>query len=172
MTILKIFTESNPFKQWRKIWGFRGQEGEWSERSRPVSERFSVFHWLATAAKSCLTLWPPWLHHAWLLCPLHDLPEICSDSCLLGRWCYLTTSSFAVPPGFIINATAVGGALLGYRMALTCSHKMTGQVTQITQHLDIDSIGQSHSESKSQMYDGYSTNVVSSRTVFGWEDLG
>ena len=59
MTILKIFTESNPFKQWRKIWGFRGQEVEWSELSRPVSERFSVFHWLAVQPLSRVWLCDP-----------------------------------------------------------------------------------------------------------------
>ena len=116
MTVLKIFTESNPFKQWRKIWGFRGQEGEWSELPRRVSERFSVFYRLAVQSLSRVWLWPHGLQRAWLLCPSRS-PEICSDLCLLGRWCYLTTSSSAFPPGSIVNATAVGGALLGSRMA-------------------------------------------------------
>ena len=47
-----------------------------------------------TITKSCPTLPPHELQHARLLCsPL--CPRVCSDSCPLSWWCYLTTSSSA-----------------------------------------------------------------------------
>ena len=38
------------------------------------------------------SLWPHLLQHARLFCPLLS-PRICSNSCPLSRWCYLTISS-------------------------------------------------------------------------------
>ena len=37
------------------------------------------------------SLWPHGLQHARLLCPPLS-PEVCTDSCPLSRWCYLTIS--------------------------------------------------------------------------------
>ena len=42
------------------------------------------------------SLKPHGLQHARLLCPPLS-PRVCSDSCLLSRWCYLTISSSATP---------------------------------------------------------------------------
>ena len=39
-------------------------------------------------------LWPRGLYHARLLCPLLS-PRVCSNSCPLSQWCYLTISSSA-----------------------------------------------------------------------------
>ena len=49
-----------------------------------------------SVAKSCLTLWPPKLQHARLLCPSLSL-WVCLNSCPLSQWCYLTISSSAAP---------------------------------------------------------------------------
>ena len=40
------------------------------------------------------SLWPRGLQHARLPCPSPS-PGVCSSSCLLSRWCYLTISSSA-----------------------------------------------------------------------------
>ena len=53
---------------------------------------------------------PLWLHglqHAWLSCPSLTL-EVCSNSCPLSRWCYLTISSSAVPFSFCLQFPASG----------------------------------------------------------------
>ena len=47
------------------------------------------------------SLWPHELQHTRLLCPPLS-PRVCSDSCLLGWWCYLTISSFVTPFSFYI----------------------------------------------------------------------
>ena len=47
-----------------------------------------------SGTKSCLTLWPHGLQHARLPCPSPSL-RVCSDSCPLSRWYYLTISSSA-----------------------------------------------------------------------------
>ena len=47
------------------------------------------------------SLWPHELQHTRLLCPPLS-PGVCSDSCLLGWWCYLTISSFVTPFSFCI----------------------------------------------------------------------
>ena len=39
------------------------------------------------------SLWPHGLHHARFLC----LPRVCSNSCPLSQWCYLTISSSVTP---------------------------------------------------------------------------
>ena len=51
---------------------------------------------LAAAATKFVSdsLWPHLLQHARLFCPLLS-PRICSNSCPLSRWCYLTISSSA-----------------------------------------------------------------------------
>ena len=42
------------------------------------------------------SLWPRRLQHARLFCPSLS-PRVCSDSCPLSQWCYLTISSSAAP---------------------------------------------------------------------------
>ena len=42
------------------------------------------------------TLWPHGLQHPRCLCPPLS-PTVCSNSCPLGRWCYLTISSSVAP---------------------------------------------------------------------------
>ena len=50
-----------------------------------------------SVSKSCPTLWPHELHHPSLSsCPPLS-PGVCSNSCPLNQWCYLTISSSIVP---------------------------------------------------------------------------
>ena len=48
-----------------------------------------------SVTKSCLTLCDPWTT-AGLLCP-SLAPRVCSNSCPLSQWCYLTISSSVIP---------------------------------------------------------------------------
>ena len=48
---------------------------------------------------SCLVNPMDWLHHARPLCPPLS-PGVCSNSCPLSQWCYLTISSSAAPFSF------------------------------------------------------------------------
>ena len=48
------------------------------------------------------SLWPHGLQHARLPCPSLS-PRVCSDSCPLSRWCYLTISTSASPFSFIFS---------------------------------------------------------------------
>ena len=45
--------------------------------------------------KSYLTLWPHELQHARFPCP-SLFPGVCSNSCSLSQWCYLTISSSVI----------------------------------------------------------------------------
>ena len=47
-----------------------------------------------SVAKSRPTLWPHGLHYARIPCPSLS-PGVCSNSCPLSQWCYLTISSSA-----------------------------------------------------------------------------
>ena len=56
-----------------------------------------------SVAKLCLTLWPHGLKHARLPCP-SLFPRICSNSCLLSQWCYLTISSLGAFFSFCLQS--------------------------------------------------------------------
>ena len=57
-----------------------------------------------SVTKSCLTLCDPHrLQHTGLLC-LSLCLRICSDSCPLSQWCYLTISSFAALFSFCLQS--------------------------------------------------------------------
>ena len=60
-------------------------------------------------AKSSLdSLWPLGLQHTRLPCPLLS-PRVCSNSCALSRWCYLTISSSAVLFAFGLQCFPTSG---------------------------------------------------------------
>ena len=62
-----------------------------------------------SVAKSCLTLQPYWLQHTRLLSsPLS--PGVCSNSCLLSRWCHLTISSSVVLFSFCFPSFPASGS--------------------------------------------------------------
>ena len=63
-----------------------------------------------SVAKSCLTLCDPHeLQHARLPCPSLS-PGVCSDSCPLSRWCYLTISPSATPISFCLQSFPASGS--------------------------------------------------------------
>ena len=53
-----------------------------------------------SVAKLCLTLQPCGLQHTRLPCPPLS-PRVCSNSCPLSQWCYLSISSSAAPFSFL-----------------------------------------------------------------------
>ena len=57
------------------------------------------------------SLWPHRLKHARLFCPPLSL-RVCSDSCPLSWWCYLTTSSSAVPFSLCLQSFPASGSFL------------------------------------------------------------
>ena len=59
-------------------------------------------------AKSCPTLQPHGLQNARLLCPPLS-HGVCSNSCPLSRWCYLTISSSAVASSFCLQSFPAAG---------------------------------------------------------------
>ena len=62
-----------------------------------------------TANRASDSLWPHGLQHARLLCsPL--FPRVCSNSCPLSQWCYLTTSSSVVPFSFCLQSFPASGS--------------------------------------------------------------
>ena len=66
--------------------------------------------WLnAVAFRSLSKVWLRGLEHARLLCPPRS-PGVCSDSCLLSQWCYLTISSSATPFSFWLQSFPASGS--------------------------------------------------------------
>ena len=66
--------------------------------------------WLnAVAVRSLSKVWLRGLEHARLLCPPRS-PGVCSDSCLLSQWCYLTISSSATPFSFWLQSFPASGS--------------------------------------------------------------
>ena len=66
-------------------------------------------HYSCSVAKSWDTLQPYGLRHARLLCPPLS-PTVCSNSCLLSRWCYLTISSPATPFSSCLQSFPASGS--------------------------------------------------------------
>ena len=56
------------------------------------------------------SLQPHVLQHARLLCPSLS-PRVCSDSCPLSRWCYLSTSFSAAPFSFRLLSFLTSGSV-------------------------------------------------------------
>ena len=59
--------------------------------------------------QSCPTLWPHGWQHARLPCPSLS-PRVCSNSCLLSRWCHSTISSSATPFSFCLQSFPASGS--------------------------------------------------------------
>ena len=73
-----------------------------------------------SVAKSCLTLRPPWMQHARLLCPPLS-PRVCSNACPLSRWCKW---SHPLPPlsPFAFNSQVLSKASEGLSRAKKVTH--------------------------------------------------
>ena len=65
-----------------------------------------LFVVVVAQSKSCLTQGPHGLPHARLPCPPLS-PIVCSDSCPLSRWCYITISSSAGPFSFCLQSSQI-----------------------------------------------------------------
>ena len=55
------------------------------------------------------SLWPPGLQHAKFRCPPLS-SRVCSNSCPLSRWCYLTISSWATLFSFCLQSFPASGS--------------------------------------------------------------
>ena len=84
------------------------QHGNWTQVSHIAGGFFTIW-----ASREALTvsrtpyfavvvLWPHGLQHSRLLCPPLS-PRVCSDSCPLSQWCYLTISSSAAFFSFFLS---------------------------------------------------------------------
>ena len=62
-----------------------------------------------SVTKSCLTLQPRGLQHSRLTCPPLS-PRVCSSSCLLSWWCYLSISSSATLFSFCLQSFPASGS--------------------------------------------------------------
>ena len=67
-----------------------------------VSLLFLLFAYCCSVAKLCLTVWPYGLKHARLPCPPVS-PGVCSNSCSLSQWHYITISSSATASPLAFN---------------------------------------------------------------------
>ena len=89
----------------------------------------------------CNSLWPHVLQHARLLCPPLS-PGICSSSCLLSQWWYLTLSSYAASfsfclqsfpaPGFLFPMSqffASGGQSWSFSFSISPSNEYSGLIS-------------------------------------------
>ena len=57
------------------------------------------------------SFWPHGLQHIRLLCPSLS-PRVCSNSCPLSQWCYLTISSSAAPFSGCLQSFSASGSFL------------------------------------------------------------
>ena len=109
-SILTYWTSSKCQTLCGNIWmmstRFHPQEDTW----------YCYFHPALNAAcccsvpKSCPTLWPHRLQHARLLC-ISLFPRVCSNSCPLSQWYYLTISSSAAPFSFCLQSFPASGSV-------------------------------------------------------------
>ena len=85
-----------------------------------VKEDSIIWHWYFKilplyccylVTKSYITLWtdPHGLQHSRFLCPPLS-PRVCSNSCPLSQWCYLTISSSAASFSFYLPSFSASGS--------------------------------------------------------------
>ena len=86
----RVFSNESALRiRWPKYWSFT--ISGFSEHSGLISFRTDWFDLLAVILLlSCVCLWPHGLQHTRLLCSLLS-PGVCSNSCPLSQWCYLST---------------------------------------------------------------------------------
>ena len=79
---------------------------------------FSYLCCCCSVTKSYSNLLTPWLQLARLSCPSLT-PRVCSVSCLLSWWCYLTISSSAAPFYFCLQSFLASESFLMSRLFLS-----------------------------------------------------
>ena len=89
---------------------------------------------LVVVQSLCLTLCDPHgMQHTRLLCPSLS-PGVCSDSCPLSRWCYLTISSSAAPFLFCLQSFPAS-------VFFPVSHLLRGRVSSTCYWVNCDCSG-------------------------------
>ena len=69
----------------------------------PLNHQQSIYILCCSVTKLCPTLQPHGLQHARFFCP-PLAPGVCSNSCLLSWWCYLTILFSATPFSFCLRS--------------------------------------------------------------------
>jgi len=81
--------------------------GKWNNRSatprRALRNRTTYMLLLFSCQVVANSLWPHGLQHTRLPCP-SLCPRVCSNSCPLSQWCYLTISFSAIPFSFCLQS--------------------------------------------------------------------
>ena len=86
---------------------------------RTVGSKYTLLFWICSYLHFCLSssfqkivsdsLQPHGLKHTRLPCPSLT-PRVCSDSCPLSQWCYLTISFSAAPMSFCLQSFPASGS--------------------------------------------------------------
>ena len=86
---------------------------KWTHRHRTQTYGFQSGRRCCSCSvpKLCLSLWPYGLQHARLPCPSPS-PRVCSNSCPLSQWYYLTISSSVIPFSSCLQSYPVSGSFL------------------------------------------------------------
>ena len=84
---------------------------KWTHRHRTQTYGFQSGRRCCSCSvpKLCLYLWPYGLQHARLPCPSLS-PGVCSDSCPLSQWCYLTALISAALFPFCLQSFPASGS--------------------------------------------------------------
>ena len=83
----------------------------WNKKGFTANSTFCFYSFSVQFSRSVVSnsLWPHGLQHARLLCPSLS-SEVCSDSCPLSWWCYLTISPSATPFSFCLQSFPASGS--------------------------------------------------------------
>ena len=122
MALIRIYSKNN-YSKWgipEMFWMCATKQQQQSSQTniqlrwRLTSEtrdKKSAFLWLLLFSHSVMSdsLWPHGLQHSRLPCPSLS-PRVCSNSCLLSRWCHPTILSSAAPSSYPQSFPASGSA--------------------------------------------------------------
>ena len=79
------------------------------ERTKDTARKLNYIQKLIFRSQNHVGLFEtPWMHHSRLACP-SPFPRLCSNSCALSWWCYLTISS-STTSSFCLQSCRVSGS--------------------------------------------------------------
>ena len=87
----------------------RLQGGAKKKKKKKTFKLYWLFTSCCSVTKLCPTLWPHGLQHARLPRAIPS-PRVCSNSCALSQWCYLTTLSSAAFFFFCLQSFPASGS--------------------------------------------------------------
>ena len=92
-----------------------------------------------SVTKSCLTLQPRGLQHSRLTCPPLS-PRVCSSSCLLSWWCYLSISSSATLFSFCLQSFPASGSesFLKSRVFASSGQSIGASASVLSMNIQVD----------------------------------